>query len=60
MRTESSVSTSRMLAYAIVGAGALLLVAPFFFMFVFATHSRLTSRTFLDIRTCSVDMTAWR
>ena len=40
MRTESSVSTSRMLAYAIVGAGALLLVAPFFFMFVFATHTR--------------------
>ena len=40
MRPEPSVSTSRMLAYAIVGAGALLLVAPFFFMFVFATHTR--------------------
>ncbi|WP_284618650.1 carbohydrate ABC transporter permease [Aquabacterium humicola] len=27
-------------AYAIVGAGALLMLAPFWFMFVFATHSR--------------------
>ena len=27
-------------AYALVGAGALVMLAPFFFMFVFATHSR--------------------
>ena len=27
-------------AYAIVGAGALVMLAPFYFMFVFATHSR--------------------
>ncbi|MDE2505486.1 MAG: carbohydrate ABC transporter permease [Burkholderiales bacterium] len=27
-------------AYAVVGAGALLMLAPFYFMFVFATHSR--------------------
>jgi multiple sugar transport system permease protein len=27
-------------AYALVGAGALVMLAPFYFMFVFATHSR--------------------
>ncbi|NRF65769.1 carbohydrate ABC transporter permease [Aquincola sp. S2] len=27
-------------AYALIGAGALLMLAPFWFMFVFATHSR--------------------
>ena len=27
-------------AYAVVGAGALIMLAPFYFMFVFATHSR--------------------
>lgn len=27
-------------AYAVVGAGALFMLAPFYFMFVFATHSR--------------------
>jgi multiple sugar transport system permease protein len=27
-------------AYAIVGAGALVMLAPFYFMFVFATQSR--------------------
>ncbi|TAG49264.1 MAG: carbohydrate ABC transporter permease [Betaproteobacteria bacterium] len=32
--------TSRWLAYAIVGVGALIMLAPFYFMFVFATHSR--------------------
>lgn len=31
---------SRWTAYAIVGAGALVMLAPFWFMFVFATHSR--------------------
>jgi len=32
--------TSRWVAYAVVAAGALIMVAPFWFMFVFATHSR--------------------
>ena len=40
MRPEPRTPTSRVLAYGIVGVGALLLVAPFFFMFVFATHTR--------------------
>jgi multiple sugar transport system permease protein len=40
MRPEPSIPTSRALAYGIVGTGAVLLVAPFFFMFVFATHTR--------------------
>jgi len=40
MRPEPRASNPRIVAYAIVGAGALLLVAPFFFMFVFATHTR--------------------
>ena len=31
---------SRWAAYAVVGVGALLMLAPFYFMFVFATHSR--------------------
>jgi multiple sugar transport system permease protein len=31
---------SRWAAYALVGVGALLMLAPFWFMFVFATHSR--------------------
>ncbi|CAG1018807.1 Lactose transport system permease protein LacG [Burkholderiaceae bacterium] len=30
----------RLVAYLIVGAGALLMLAPFYFMFVFATHTR--------------------
>lgn len=30
----------RAAAYAVVGAGALVMLAPFWFMFVFATHSR--------------------
>lgn len=33
-------STGRLAAYVVVGAGALLMLAPFYFMFVFATHSR--------------------
>lgn len=32
--------TGRAAAYALVGLGALLMVAPFWFMFVFATHTR--------------------
>ncbi len=31
---------ARVLAYALVAAGAVLMLAPFYFMFVFATHSR--------------------
>jgi multiple sugar transport system permease protein len=31
---------SRAAAYAVVGVGALIMLAPFYFMFVFATHSR--------------------
>jgi multiple sugar transport system permease protein len=27
-------------AYLVVGLGALIMLAPFYFMFVFATHSR--------------------
>lgn len=36
----ASLPTSRWLAYALVGAGALLMLAPFYVMFVFATQSR--------------------
>lgn len=32
-------ATARWLAYAMVGAGALIMLAPFWFMLVFATHS---------------------
>ncbi len=32
--------TARYIAYALVAAGALLLVSPFYFTFVFATHTR--------------------
>ena len=32
---------SPLLAYAIVGIGALFMLAPFYFMFVFATHTRV-------------------
>ncbi|MFN3305429.1 MAG: carbohydrate ABC transporter permease, partial [Roseateles sp.] len=32
--------TPKWLAYAIVAAGALIMLAPFYFMFVFATQSR--------------------
>ena len=39
-RNSPAVEPSRLVAYAIVGAGALLLIAPFYFMFVFATQSR--------------------
>ncbi len=36
----SAALTCRLLAYAIVGVGALIMLAPFYFMFVFATQSR--------------------
>lgn len=35
-----SYSGQRLIAYGFVGAGALLMLAPFYFMFVFATHTR--------------------
>lgn len=35
-----SFSGQRLVAYGFVGAGALLMLAPFYFMFVFATHTR--------------------
>jgi len=40
MSTRPVVNTSQWLAYALVGAGALLMLAPFYVMFVFATQSR--------------------
>ncbi|MBB2486096.1 carbohydrate ABC transporter permease [Mitsuaria sp. WAJ17] len=40
MTIRPSVQTSRWLAYALVAAGALLMLAPFYVMFVFATQSR--------------------
>ncbi len=43
MRTSSAGLGHRLsppAAYALVGAGSLLMLAPFYFMFVFATHSR--------------------
>jgi multiple sugar transport system permease protein len=37
---KSKFDTSKFVAYLIVLAGALIMLAPFYFMFVFATHSR--------------------
>jgi multiple sugar transport system permease protein len=37
---DAGTLAARWLAYAVVGVGALLMLAPFWFMFVFATHSR--------------------
>src|SRR3990167_677663 len=37
---KASFDAQRLVAYLIVGAGALLMLAPFYFMFVFATHTR--------------------
>jgi hypothetical protein len=37
---EARLASGRWGAYALVGAGALFMLAPFYFMFVFATHSR--------------------
>lgn len=33
-------STQSLIAYGLVGAGALLMLAPFFYMFIFSTHAR--------------------
>lgn len=38
--TNDSNRLSAWAAYAVVGVGALIMLAPFYFMFVFATHSR--------------------
>jgi len=37
---KSSLETSKFVAYLFVCVGALIMLAPFYFMFVFATHSR--------------------
>jgi len=37
---SAPVDLQRLVAYLIVGIGALLMLAPFYFMFVFATHTR--------------------
>ncbi len=37
---KSNFDTSKFVAYLFVLAGALIMLAPFYFMFVFATHSR--------------------
>lgn len=38
--TSDTPRAATLAAYALVGAGALVMLAPFYFMFVFATHSR--------------------
>jgi multiple sugar transport system permease protein len=40
MRMNSTFDTSKFVAYLFVGVGALIMLAPFYFMFVFATHTR--------------------
>ena len=39
-RASRGIDPQRLIAYALVGAGVVILVAPFWFTFVFATHSR--------------------
>ena len=39
-RMHSRYLPARLVAYAVVGVGGLMMLAPFYFMFVFATHSR--------------------
>jgi len=39
-RAARGIDAQRLIAYALVGAGVVILVAPFWFTFVFATHSR--------------------
>lgn len=36
----TQLDTSKFVAYLLVGVGALIMLAPFYFMFVFATHTR--------------------
>jgi multiple sugar transport system permease protein len=38
-RRAKRIGSSQLLAYLVVGAGALIMFAPFYFMFVFATHT---------------------
>lgn len=40
IRMKSTFDTSKFVAYLFVLVGALIMLAPFYFMFVFATHSR--------------------
>lgn len=40
MRMNSTFDSSKFVAYLFVGVGALIMLAPFYFMFVFATHTR--------------------
>lgn len=40
MTEQSSFNTSKLVAYLFVLVGALIMLAPFYFMFVFATHTR--------------------
>ena len=40
MARAERIDSARLAAYALVGVGALLLVSPFYFTFVFATHTR--------------------
>lgn len=40
IRMKSNFDTSKFVAYLFVLVGALIMLAPFYFMFVFATHSR--------------------
>ena len=40
MTEQSSLNTSKLVAYLFVLVGALIMLAPFYFMFVFATHTR--------------------
>jgi cellobiose transport system permease protein len=39
-RADVLAASGRALGYAIVGIGMLVMVAPFYFTFVFATHAR--------------------
>jgi multiple sugar transport system permease protein len=40
MHMNSTFDSSKFVAYLLVGMGALIMLAPFYFMFVFATHTR--------------------
>jgi multiple sugar transport system permease protein len=40
MHMNSTFDSSKFVAYLLVGVGALIMLAPFYFMFVFATHTR--------------------